>query len=71
MSCFRVTQLGGLNPDDFISKQVFYTSKDGTRVPMFITHHKDFKQDGTAPALQYGYVCLLQSLSSPIIDLIS
>ncbi|KAG0144673.1 hypothetical protein CROQUDRAFT_47007 [Cronartium quercuum f. sp. fusiforme G11] len=55
LSVFRKTELAGLNPDDFVSEQVFYNSKDGTRIPMFITHHKDFKRDGTAPALQYGY----------------
>jgi hypothetical protein len=53
---FRKTLLGGLNSNDFVSKQVFYESKDGTKVPMFIVHMKDFKQDGTAPAIQYGYV---------------
>ncbi|EGG06431.1 prolyl endopeptidase [Melampsora larici-populina 98AG31] len=55
MSLFRVTELSGLNPDEFVSKQVFYKSKDGTQIPMFITHRKDFKQDGTAPGYQYGY----------------
>ncbi len=43
------------NPDDFVSKQVFYTSKDGTRVPMFITHKKDIKLDGNNPTYLYGY----------------
>ncbi|WAR60631.1 hypothetical protein PtB15_9B570 [Puccinia triticina] len=52
---FRRTPISGWNPDDFVSKQVFYESKDGTKVPMFIVHRKDFKQDGTAPAFQYGY----------------
>ncbi|WAR60676.1 hypothetical protein PtB15_9B615 [Puccinia triticina] len=52
---FRKTQISGLNSDDFVSKQVFYKSKDGTKVPMFIVHRKDFKQDGTAPAIQNGY----------------
>ena len=37
-----------------ISLQVWYSSKDGTRVPMFIVRHKDTQFDGTAPALQYG-----------------
>ena len=36
-------------PDDFETKQVFYTSKDGTRVPMFITHKRGLKLDGTNP----------------------
>ena len=43
------------NPDDFETRQVFYTSKDGTRVPMFITHKKGLKLDGRNPTLLYGY----------------
>lgn len=43
------------NPDDFEVKQVFYTSRDGTRVPMFITHKKGIKLDGTNPTILYGY----------------
>ncbi|HEV8253419.1 MAG TPA: prolyl oligopeptidase family serine peptidase [Vicinamibacteria bacterium] len=40
---------------DFEVRQVWYTSKDGTRVPMFLVHRKGFKADGTAPALMTGY----------------
>ena len=43
------------NPGDYLVKQVFYKSKDGTRVPMFIAHHKDTKLDGKRPTLLYGY----------------
>lgn len=43
------------NPDDYEVKQVFYTSKDGTKVPMFITYKKGLKLDGTNPTLLYGY----------------
>jgi prolyl oligopeptidase len=43
------------NPADYESKQVFYTSKDGTRVPMIITHKKGLKLDGQNPTLLYGY----------------
>ncbi|MDP3353542.1 MAG: prolyl oligopeptidase family serine peptidase [Flavobacteriaceae bacterium] len=43
------------NPDDYESKQVFYTSKDGTKVPMIITHKKGLKLDGKNPTLLYGY----------------
>jgi prolyl oligopeptidase len=42
-------------PDDYETKQVFYTSKDGTRVPMFITHKKGIPLDGSNPTLLYGY----------------
>ncbi|HZI95500.1 MAG TPA: prolyl oligopeptidase family serine peptidase, partial [Patescibacteria group bacterium] len=43
------------NPDDYETRQVFYNSKDGTRVPMFITHRKGLKLDGTNPTYLYGY----------------
>jgi len=41
--------------EDFESKQVFYTSKDGTKVPMIITYKKGIKLDGTNPTLLYAY----------------
>jgi prolyl oligopeptidase len=43
------------NPDDYEVKQIFYTSKDGTKVPMFITHKKGIALDGSHPTLLYGY----------------
>lgn len=43
------------NPDDYETRQVFYASKDGTRVPMFISHKKGLKLDGRNPTLLYGY----------------
>ena len=43
------------DPSGYETKQVFYTSKDGTRVPMFITHKKGLALDGTNPTLLYGY----------------
>jgi prolyl oligopeptidase len=42
-------------PDDYVVEQVFYESKDGTRVPMFISHHKDVVPDGNRPTMLYGY----------------
>lgn len=43
------------NPDDYESKQVFYNSKDGTRVPMIITYKKGMQQNGKNPLMLYGY----------------
>lgn len=43
------------NPDDCETKQVFYPSKDGTQVPMFITHKKGLQLDGNNPTYLYGY----------------
>ena len=43
------------NSDNFVSKQVFYTSKDGTKVPMIITHKKGLILDGNNPTILYGY----------------
>ena len=42
-------------PSDFSVSQVFYKSKDGTRVPMFLAHRKDVTPDGNRPTLLYGY----------------
>jgi len=52
---YRAPQIPGFHPDDYETKQVFYTSKDGTRVPMFLTYKKGLKLDGTNPTLLYGY----------------
>lgn len=43
------------NSDNYESKQIFYTSKDGTRVPMIITHKKGLKLNGKNPTILYGY----------------
>lgn len=43
------------DPDDYESRQIFATSKDGTRVPMFIVHKKGLKLDGSNPTLLYAY----------------
>ena len=54
------------------TKQVFYTSKDGTRVPMFLTFKKGLKLDGSTPTLLYGYggfnVALTPSFSPTFVE---
>jgi prolyl oligopeptidase len=52
---FRQPEIPGFNGADYETKQVFYNSKDGTRVPMFIVHKKGLKLDGNNPTLLYGY----------------
>ncbi|TRM68664.1 prolyl oligopeptidase [Schizophyllum amplum] len=54
-SIFRSTSVRGINPEEFEATQVWYESKDGTKVPMFIVRHKSTPLDGTAAAIQYGY----------------
>ena len=44
-----------IQPAQFETEQVWYTSKDGTRVPMFLVHKKGLKPDGQRPVLLYGY----------------
>ncbi|MFZ9777739.1 MAG: prolyl oligopeptidase family serine peptidase [Schleiferiaceae bacterium] len=43
------------DPAQYVSEQVFYTSKDGTKVPMTISYKKGLKRDGTNPTVLYGY----------------
>jgi len=43
------------NSSDYESKQVFYESKDGTKIPMIITHKKGLKMDGKNPVMLYAY----------------
>lgn len=43
------------NESDYVSEQVFYPSKDGTRIPLFITYKKGLKRNGKNPVYLYGY----------------
>ena len=45
----------GFSPSDYVTEQVFFTSKDGTRVPMFVSHKKGLKRDAKTPTMLYGY----------------
>lgn len=58
----------GFNPDDYETKQVFYTSKDGTKIPMFIVYKKGLELNGKNPTWLYAYggfnISLTPSFSS-------
>jgi prolyl oligopeptidase len=54
-SLFRAPQIPGLDTNQYETKQVFFTSKDGAKVPMFLVHKKGLVLDGNNPTLMYGY----------------
>ncbi len=47
--------LGGFDASNYITKREFATASDGTKIPLSVVYHKDFVQDGTHPAILYGY----------------
>lgn len=51
---FRKSEVS-FNPEDYVSEQIFYTSKDGTKVPMSIIYKKGMKKNGKNPTMLYGY----------------
>ncbi|XP_076021491.1 prolyl endopeptidase isoform X2 [Genypterus blacodes] len=52
---FREVTVKGFNPSDYQTTQIFYPTKDGTQIPMFIVHKKGIKLDGSHPGFLYGY----------------
>jgi prolyl oligopeptidase len=52
---FRAVEIPGFKADAYETKQIFFNSKDGTRVPMFLVYKRGLKLDGTNPTLMYGY----------------
>ncbi|MCP4703375.1 MAG: S9 family peptidase, partial [candidate division Zixibacteria bacterium] len=54
MSLYRSSEVD-FDPSGFETKQIFFNSKDGTRIPLFITHKKDLVLDGNNPTILYGY----------------
>jgi prolyl oligopeptidase len=69
-SVFRAPKLA-VDTSAFVTEQVFYRSKDGTRVPMFITRKRDLVKDGSSPTMLYGYggfnVAQQPSFSVPVL----
>jgi prolyl oligopeptidase len=54
-SLFRASEISGFDASAYETRQVFFNSKDGTRVPMFLVHRTGMALDGTSPTLMYGY----------------
>lgn len=52
---YRTTKLEGFDPSKFQMEQVFYPSKDGTKIPMFLVHKKGIQHNGNRPVYLYGY----------------
>jgi prolyl oligopeptidase len=52
---FRSPEIPGLRQGEYETKQVFFKSRDGTRVPMFLTYRKGVQLNGNNPVLMYGY----------------
>ena len=52
---FRAPEIPGFQPGSYEEKRVFYASKDGTKIPMFLIYKKGLKLDGTNPTLLYAY----------------
>ncbi len=72
---FNQTKLEGFDMNLFCTKQVFYPSKDGTMIPMFIIHKKDINMNGQNPTVLYGYggfnVSIQPSFSTTILTWIN
>jgi len=54
-TAFRQSEVPGYDPGKYETKEVFYTSKDGTKIPMFLVHKKGLVLDGKNPTLLYAY----------------
>ncbi|HZN12579.1 MAG TPA: prolyl oligopeptidase family serine peptidase, partial [Blastocatellia bacterium] len=52
---FRAPEIPEFTAGDYETKQIFYPSKDGTKIPLFVVHRKGLKLDGRNPTLLYGY----------------
>jgi prolyl oligopeptidase len=55
VSVYRAPEIPGFRPDAYETREVFYNSKDGTRIPMFLVYKNGLKLDGSNPTVLYGY----------------
>jgi prolyl oligopeptidase len=55
LDIFYKIQISYFDLNDFVTKQVFFKSKDGTLIPMFITHKNDLELNSKNPTILYGY----------------
>ena len=53
------------DPTPFVTEQLFATSKDGTRVPVFVTHRRDMRYDGSTPTIMWGYAAYGDLYATP------
>ncbi len=51
----KSAEINGLSSEEYITEQIFFSSKDGTKVPMFIVYKKGLKRDASNPVYLYGY----------------
>ena len=58
---YRETEVAGFDPELYEAKQLFFDSKDGTKIPMFVIHAKGLALDGNNSCLLYGYLTLSPS----------
>ena len=52
---FRAPEIPAFKPNDYVTKRIFFTSKDGTKIPMFLVYRKGIQQNGQNPTLLSGY----------------
>lgn len=55
ISIYKESKVASINTNEFISNQIFYPSKDGTMVPMFMIHRKNLEKNGKNPTMLYAY----------------
>ncbi len=52
---FKAPEINNFNPEDYVTEQIFYTSADGTKIPMSLTYRRGTERNGKNPVYLYGY----------------